>query len=54
MPSLLKIYNIIYSINFLQNSVKLIKDEIVDEQVFLEEIKKEKKISKRLMLSPLK
>ena len=43
MPSLLKIYNIIYSINFLQNSVNLIKDEIVDEQVFLEEIKRKKK-----------
>ena len=48
MPSLLKIYNIIYSINFLQNSVKLIKDEIVDEQVFLEEIKKEKKNKQKI------
>ena len=53
MPSLLKIYNIVYSINFLQNSVNLIKDEIVDEQVFLEEIKKEK-TSRKSMLRPLK
>ena len=48
MPSLLKIYNIVYSINFLQNSVNLIKDEIVDEQVFLEEIKKEKKNEQKI------
>ncbi|MBD1139688.1 ABC transporter ATP-binding protein [Pelagibacterales bacterium SAG-MED38] len=42
MPSLLKIYNIIYTINFLENSVNLIKDEIVDDLVYQNEIQKEK------------
>jgi len=42
MPSLLKIYNIVYTINFLSNSVTLIKNEIVDEEVFLDEVRKEK------------
>ena len=47
MPSLLKIYNIVYTINFLSNSVNLIKDEVVDEQIYLDEIQKEKKNQKK-------
>ena len=43
MPSLLKIYNIIYTINFLENSVNLIKDEIVDDLVYQMKLKRKRK-----------
>ena len=59
MPSLLKIYNITYTINFLKSSVNLIKDQIVDENDYLDEIKRENnkeeliKINKHVQIKDL-
>ena len=38
MPSILKIYNITYTINFYGSSASLIKDKIVDNEIYLNEI----------------
>lgn len=41
MPSFLRIYNIVYTINFLKSSISLIKQEIVNEEKYLKEVSKE-------------
>ncbi len=41
MPSILRIYNITYTINFLKSSVSLIKKEIVNEEKYNLEVSKE-------------
>mgnify|MGYP006092098465 FL=1 len=50
MPSMLKVYNIVYTINFLKNSVALIKNELVDDEIYISEVQKERTENKEIKI----
>ena len=54
MPSILKIYNITYTINFLKNSITLLKDEIVNENKYLQEVANENVINAPLDIKSIR
>ena len=54
MPSFLRIYNIVYTINFLKSSISLIKQEIVNEEKYLKEVSKEDISNKSIDIKKIK